>query len=431
MDYFVNILGIIFDFFILIKFEELFLFSKRTSKQKFESIFFTCICLSSMGFANFKDPLLKLALYTIIYILFSIFYFKVKLPYIFLLICLEYFTMAILMKIISEFFYFLMGVNSATSTFNDEILCFYFSYAALFILISIVEYFFNNRRKGIINPYEMILFQFLFFTIFVISLSLFLYQEKKFYAILLIILIYFFIFIFLLYYFFKKITQQKQTEYDLKLALDLSKLTHDYEERLEQNTAMLRSLRHDLKNHLIAIEGYINAENTDKALDYIHTISSETIFPDTLVNTKSVPLSALLSRKKQLCQEKEILFTPEIITTSSLVTDIDLCIIVGNLLDNAIEAAEKVEDQNGYIDFSLQARNNIIHILCCNNYLTQPITSRGKLITHKVKQKSLHGIGLENMQKLVDKYDGTMNYSFDDHIFTMEILIKVSIPVIE
>ena len=421
-----NFLITILDFILCIKFESLFFKCNHKKNIKIVLSIATLFALFSFGFIKFNSSFLNILFYDIIYFIFFYFYFNRPNPFkLWITLIIEGIVYAIPGTVIYYLLQYLHKNYSIVFTSDGIAFNNYLMYIFLFFLMSALEYINFKKKKVIRNPHEPIVSSYLFTSTFFLLCIADNYTNQKQNTIFIVIFIYLFITFLLLYFLFNKITEQTKKECDLKFALDLSSLTLDYEAKLKQNTALLKSIRHDLKNHLIAIEGYIKADETDKAMDYIHSISSETISSNTFINTPSIPLSALLSSKKQLCIEKGISFAPEIITYSSLIPDIDLCIIVGNILDNAIEAAEKVENQKGYIDFSMQTRNGIIHIICYNNFLIKPVVSHGTFLTHKQNQKSFHGIGLKNVQKLVEKYNGSMNHTFTDDVFTIEILLNV------
>lgn len=421
-----NLLITILDFILCIKFESLFFKSSLKKTRKIALQITALFALFSFGFIKFNSYFLNILFYDIIYFIFFCFYFnKPNLFKLWITLIIEGIVYAIPGTVIYYLLQYLHKNYSIVFTSDGIAFNTYLMYIFLFFLMSALEYIDFKKKKVIRNPHEPIVSSYLFTSTFFLLCIADNYTNQKQNVIFIVIFIYLFITFLLLYFLFKKITEHTKKEYDLKLALDLSNLTLDYEAKLKENTLLLKSLRHDLKNHLIVIEGYIKSEEQKKALNYIHSISSETISSNMLINTPSIPLSALLSNKKQLCIEKGISFTPEIITSSSLIPDMDLCIVVGNLLDNAIEAAEQVENRNAYIDFSMQARNDILHIICYNNFLIKPVLSHGTLLTHKQRQKIFHGIGLKNVKKLVEKYNGTMNYSFTEDIFTIEILLKL------
>lgn len=219
--------------------------------------------------------------------------------------------------------------------------------------------------------------------------------------------------------------RQLQKEHELEVEISLSRLTKEYETLITDNTALLRSLRHDLKNHLTVINGYLAASEIEHAKSYIDEITGQTAPSQTIISSDNTMLSALLTEKNQLCHKKQIYFSPVISITDCLLPDIELNIILGNILDNAIEAAEKVPDGSGYIDFMIESKNHILHISCTNNFLISPKIKHGQLITSKADSIH-HGLGLKNVTRLVNKYNGSIEHTVSSDTFHITILIPLS-----
>ena len=95
---------------------------------------------------------------------------------------------------------------------------------------------------------------------------------------------------------------------------------------------------------------------------------------------------------------------------------------MANLLDNAIEACEKVTVEERRIDFSLVRKDEMIILDISNPYCGNVKLMDGKLYTLK-EDKMLHGIGMESVKYAVEKNNGTLEYSFMDHIFRVNIVL--------
>ncbi|WP_156332257.1 ATP-binding protein, partial [Clostridium paraputrificum] len=95
---------------------------------------------------------------------------------------------------------------------------------------------------------------------------------------------------------------------------------------------------------------------------------------------------------------------------------VDWCIIFGNALDNAIEACEKVEDNRKFISLKLLSRSNTFIVKIINSSENDFIIEEKKYLTTK-KNKEEHGIGMDNIRKSIEKYDGILNTRYEKSLF--------------
>lgn len=181
-----------------------------------------------------------------------------------------------------------------------------------------------------------------------------------------------------------------------------------------------RKLRHDMKNMLLVSIGYLEAGKAEKALDYLKTIQEEKVRADLPVICENEELSYLLTAKRQKCREQNIVFHYAIFTKLAKIPGVDLGIILGNLLDNAIEGISKedgrridlyIEEQNGC--YKLKVQNSIDHTVLGNNR---------NLFTTK-ENVSEHGWGIKSVKTVVKKYHGICEFSEAKGMFTAEVLL--------
>ena len=132
-------------------------------------------------------------------------------------------------------------------------------------------------------------------------------------------------------------------------------------------------------------------------------------------------LDFILNHKKEAAEEKEIDF--EIYVTALMETSLsdgDISILIGNLLDNAIEACEQMQDGKRWILFKLKKRQRSLFIEISNSLGTVPRIKDGELFTSK-KDKILHGYGLKSVKRIVQKYDGVFSFSVEEETFKVKI----------
>lgn len=186
-----------------------------------------------------------------------------------------------------------------------------------------------------------------------------------------------------------------------------------------------RSIRHDIKNHLIALESYIKQENSEKAIEYISQIITASYGERALVSTGNVDIDSILNYKLEEARSKDIevildLNIPKEINIETL----DIVSILGNLLDNAINANLKLKEGRK-IALSIKYNRNLL-IISTSNPFDGNIVYSGNRITTTHTDKESHGIGLNNINNILNRYDGTMEITHENSIFKVDIILYLS-----
>lgn len=203
-----------------------------------------------------------------------------------------------------------------------------------------------------------------------------------------------------------------QIEMELKLDKDIISVTHN-----------LRKLRHDMNNHIGLIKMLVNTNKYGELKEYLNQIYEDVDAANELVLTDNNALSIILNIKKSLAKEKGIDFT-SIITAGEIgMQSKDLSALLGNLLDNAIEAAEKSEGKK-YIELNIIRTEEGCVISCENSLGLKPVKVNGKFMSTK-DNAHIHGMGTENMKDIAAKYNGKIQFNYDDELFNTRIVMPV------
>lgn len=193
----------------------------------------------------------------------------------------------------------------------------------------------------------------------------------------------------------------------------------------ERITSMneMKRLRHDLKNHLGYLYGLIQ-ENPEEARKYIQDLMDYRGY-ETVSHSGNLVVDALINSKYLYMKDKLIQCDVKINIPDELpCKSADLCIILGNLLDNAIEASEKVfPESDRYVGIIIQYIKEKIYIEVKNRFIGKiDKDNKGKYLTTK-KDKWNHGIGLESVSHCVENNKGILNISDNDRFFVVKITI--------
>lgn len=208
--------------------------------------------------------------------------------------------------------------------------------------------------------------------------------------------------------------------YKIRLSNELVYKEHLVEENLNMHRTM-----HDLKNIMFSIYGSISVGKADEAIDKIMKICNELPIKENASITGNACIDTLLVAKSLISKSKGIKF--EIINkfnSNISSNDIDLCIILGNALDNAIEACEKIENSNNrYIKVILKGENNSVSV-CIHNSKVNDIEIFGDSILTTKKDERKHGLGIKSIKSIVNKHDGVIKFSQNKNDFKLNLVLN-------
>lgn len=205
-----------------------------------------------------------------------------------------------------------------------------------------------------------------------------------------------------------------------QILLEQSQMTADYSAQIESNLTELKNLRHDINQHLHILDDYAGEDNYEAIHNYISNITyNYTDAP--LFHTSSDVVSALLNTKYQTAQQKEISFDIKYEFPFLHIDDFSIITILGNLIDNAITAAEKCE--NGWISLSLTQMDSYLQIHIKNNHKEILSKKDGEFQTTKTDNKGLHGLGIKNIRSTVKQLNGQIDITHSETEFDVNILI--------
>lgn len=190
-------------------------------------------------------------------------------------------------------------------------------------------------------------------------------------------------------------------------------------EIINQSKENLKTFRHDLKNHVLSLKYYIDSQNREDAIKYLDNIFEYINYSKEYAKSGNSEIDSLINYKMDLAEKYNIKVDVDLAIPEKLnINSFDLSIIIGNLLDNAIEAASKAEEK--FINISLELDRNVLYISISNSYDGKLKFNGRKLATTKNEN---HGLGLNSALKSIEKYMGTMNLHYDNRIFYVDILI--------
>lgn len=207
-----------------------------------------------------------------------------------------------------------------------------------------------------------------------------------------------------------------------KQSIDIYK--REMEEREEHNEK-LRRFRHDIKNHFIAIEKLALSKEYERLQDYIRKLTDEKGVLQVTTISGNPLIDGLLSDKFDVAYKYGIDIEHRIEIPMELpFEDADLCIIVGNALDNAIDGAKDVEGQKR-IEISMEVKQGNFLLKVRNTFNPESIKfeSNGNRLRTSKTDKINHGMGIGLIEETALKYNGLTEISMNEGYFTLSVLL--------
>lgn len=203
----------------------------------------------------------------------------------------------------------------------------------------------------------------------------------------------------------------------------LAALREQYYQNLRRDQNQVRTLRHDLRNHLTVLHGLLESGQSSRAQDYVNQLSISPVLRSSHCLCGHEAANAVLSSKMEEMAQLGLLPDAQVSLPEKLsISDVDLCALLGNALDNAMEAAVKAKDKQ----ITIRCRvDKCVLMLKVINALTGEETDR----LHSTKADSArHGFGLPGMREIALRYGGSLEAGPRNGHFELLACLPVTVP---
>lgn len=201
--------------------------------------------------------------------------------------------------------------------------------------------------------------------------------------------------------------------------LYFSQLT-EYEKQFNE----MRKIRHDMKNHLQCLAALVSQNNNKKAEDYIDDIIENKLdFGFDYINTGNKVVDAVINMKMFQSKKENISTIVHINRFETFVEDTDMCALLSNILDNAIEASRK-ETGNKEICIDAMPKKGYVNLIIKNAISHSVLEANPELKTTKI-DTLIHGIGMRSVSDIVKKYDGMIEFFEQSNYFIADIWLPL------
>ena len=199
-----------------------------------------------------------------------------------------------------------------------------------------------------------------------------------------------------------------------------------YYRMLDEKNTEIRKFRHDFKNHMLCVKSMLEVSDYEEAIYYINTLTQRFEDSSPIFSTGNYIADSILTVKNQECINNRIELIFSGIIPQNKLKSLDLCIILSNALDNAIEACMQITDDSPKRIVIVSDLKRHHWFLRITNTARPRIQILNDSVVTTKKDYSNHGFGLQNIKETVDKYSGDFLIHSEDSIFTLEITMNLN-----
>jgi len=209
---------------------------------------------------------------------------------------------------------------------------------------------------------------------------------------------------------------------DKQLATYQQELIETHYREVDNMYRQMRGWRHDYRNHIQTMKAYAASGDWEAVRHYLDLLDEDLTTVDPVIKTGNPMADAILNSKISLAKSRGIhVIADAHIPVKLKSSEIDLCCIIGNLFDNAIEASIKLPPEQRIIRVYMDMKNTQLYISFTNFTAGKKLKKEGKRF--RSTKGEGHGFGLVRIDSIVERLDGYISRNSEDGAFTTEILL--------
>lgn len=209
---------------------------------------------------------------------------------------------------------------------------------------------------------------------------------------------------------------------DKQLASYQQELIETHYQEVDNMYQQMRGWRHDYRNHIQTMKAYAASGDWNAIRQYLDLLDEDLTTVDTVIKTGNPMTDAILNSKISLAKSKNIPVVADAhIPLKLRSSELDLCCIIGNLFDNAIEASLKLPEKERMIRVYMDMKNTQLYISFTNFTAQGKLKKQGNLF--RSTKGEGHGFGLVRIDAIVERLDGYISRNSEEGAFTTEILL--------
>ena len=212
---------------------------------------------------------------------------------------------------------------------------------------------------------------------------------------------------------------------DKRISIYQNQLLENHISEIDDLYHKIRGWRHDYHNHIQIMIAYLELGKTKEMMKYLRDLDKDLSTIDQVIKTGNIMVDSILNTKISIAEKNNIkVYADAVVSNKISISDIDLCVIIGNLLDNAIEASMTVEnEEKRFIRIYIAEKLDQFYIYVSNSYEGKLKKKDNKYYTTKDERQ--RGYGLIRIDGIVKKNRGMINRQSERDIFATEIILPL------
>lgn len=293
------------------------------------------------------------------------------------------------------------------------------AYNLIIFTVSLIIHNFKNMKKNILMPRSYWIAISGIPTISIVSILIILHSGKINQLQALIVICAFAIINGFVFYLYDALVSTYNLKIQSALLAEEKEYYYNQCQYMLQSEKEMNSFRHDVRNQLDMIYELLKHESKNRLNEYLEKLEKNLDSSSTYSKTGNIELDSILNLKLSQAKQKGIQISCESDIPGDLQLNAsDLMVILGNLLDNSITAAEKVKE-NPFIKVEVSYSKGMLFISIENTYCGKIIEINGHYLTTK-NNKEHHGYGLSNVKKILEAYHGMAEFEHTKNIFRVD-----------
>lgn len=201
-------------------------------------------------------------------------------------------------------------------------------------------------------------------------------------------------------------------------------LVNRHYDEVETMYRKMRGWRHDYHNHIQVLKAHMSLKQYQQAEEYLDKLEEDLTTVDTVLKTGNVMVDAILNSKLTMIMERKISVDATAIVPQDIsISGIDLSVLIGNILDNAMEACMQIpEEKDRFIRIYIDIVKKQLYLSVTNSMEGTARKTGNLFLSNK---QGNHGFGLLRIDSIVAKYNGFINRQTENGVFATEVMLPL------